>query len=131
MEARQDSMEAGTLPQPTWDSVASMRNAANLDRRLAARLGEGCPAVRAGVYVSFRSGPSLEDLRTIAEPVLIVRGTRANAVGDGSAALLRVLRQGQLLTLMGAGHDPWYERPTQFFAQVERFLRRSLPRVDA
>jgi pimeloyl-ACP methyl ester carboxylesterase len=94
MGARQDSMEAGTLPQPTWDSVSSLRNAANLDRRLAARLGEGCPAVSAGVYASFREGPSLEDLRTIAEPVLIVRGTRVNAVGDGSAALLRVLREG-------------------------------------
>ena len=126
MRARQDSMEAGALPLPTWDSVTSIRNAANLDRRLAARLGEGCPAVRAGVYASFRHGPRLQDLRTITEPVLIVRGTRRTAAGDGSVALLQMLREGQLATLMGAGHDPLYERPTQFFAHVERFLRRSL-----
>jgi proline iminopeptidase len=126
MRARQDSMEAGLLPQPTWDSASSVRYAINLDRRLARRLGEGCPAARAGVYASFRYGPSLADLRSITLPVLIVRGTRPNLVDDGSAALLQTLGNGQLVTLMGAGHDPWFERPTQFFAHVERFLQRSV-----
>lgn len=125
MEARRDSMETGLLPQPTWDSLASLRNAPNLDRRLAARLGEGCPAVRSGIYASFRRGPRLEELAAVRTPVLVVRGTRPNAVGDGAEALVRVLPDRALVTLRGAGHDPWFERPRQFFAHVERFLQRA------
>jgi pimeloyl-ACP methyl ester carboxylesterase len=119
-------MEAGLLPQPIWDSVTSLRNAANLDRRLAAKLGEGCPSVRAGLHASFRRGPRLEDLKAITEPVLVVRGTRPNAVGDGADDLVRMLPQPALVTLMGAGHDPWYERSSQFFAHVETFLKRTV-----
>jgi pimeloyl-ACP methyl ester carboxylesterase len=126
MRARQDSIEGGLLPEPTWDSVTSLRNVANLDRRLAARLGEGCPVVMGAIHASFRRGPRLEDLRTITEPVLVVRGTRPNAVGDGAGALVRVLSKRVLVTLMGAGHDPWYERPSQFFAHVESFLKRAV-----
>jgi len=124
-EARQDSLEAGLLPQPTWDSLASIRFASNLDPRLAARIGESCPAARHGAHSSLRRGPSLQDLRAVTTPVLIVRGTRPNAVGDGAAGLMRVLPRRMLVTLMGAGHDPWYERPRQFFAHVERFLTRA------
>jgi pimeloyl-ACP methyl ester carboxylesterase len=119
---RQDSMEAGLLPQAKWDSVTSLRYAANIDRRLASRLGEGCPDVRSGVYTSFRRGPHLADLAAIQAPVLLVHGTRPNSTGDGAAALVRVLPSPVLVTLMGAGHDPWYERPEQFFAHVQRFM---------
>ncbi len=123
-EARRDSIEAGLLPQPTWDSLTSLRSVRNLDRRLAARLGEGCPAVSTGIHASFRRGPRLEDLAAVRTPVLLIRGTRPNAVGDGAEALVRVLPDRTLITLMGAGHDPWFERPRQFFAHVERFLQR-------
>ena len=124
--ARQDSMEAGLLPQPTWDSLTSLRHAGNLDRRLAARLGEGCPSVRHGLYASFRHGPGLLDLKTITTPVLVVRGTRPNPMGDGAVGVVRVLPERMLVTLMGASHDPWYERPRQFFAHVERFLTQTI-----
>jgi pimeloyl-ACP methyl ester carboxylesterase len=64
----------------------------------------------------------------ITTPVLIVRGTRPNPVGDGAGAVVRVLPERVLVTLMGAGHDPWYERPRQFFAHVERLLTRAIAR---
>jgi pimeloyl-ACP methyl ester carboxylesterase len=126
MTARQDSMEAGVLPQPSWDSLTSLRHASNLDPRLAARFGESCPGAREAAHTSFRRGPSLQDLKTIAIPVLIIRGTRPNSVGDGAVGVMRLLPERILVTLMGAGHDPWFERPRQFFAHVERFLTRTI-----
>jgi proline iminopeptidase len=125
MRARQDSVEAGLLQQPTWDSATSLRNASNLRRGLAARLGEHCLGVRAGIYASFERGPHLGDLASIDVPTLLVRGTRSSSQSDGTEQLARVLRRMILVTLMGAGHDPWYERPGQFFAHVERFLRHT------
>ncbi len=124
--ARRDSMEAGVLPQPSWDSLTSLRHASNLDPRLAARFGESCPGAREAAHTSFRRGPSLQDLKTIAIPVLIIRGTRPNSVGDGAVGVMRLLPERILVTLMGAGHDPWFERPRQFVAHVERFLTRTI-----
>lgn len=126
MRARQDSMEAGLLPQPTWDSLTSLRNASSIVPRLAARFGESCPGARNAAHTSLRRGPSLPDLKTITTPVLIIRGTRPNPVGDGAVGVMRVLPERMLVTLMGASHDPWYERPRQFFAHVERFLTRTI-----
>jgi proline iminopeptidase len=123
-QARLDSMYAGLLPQPMWDSVTSLRMASNLDRRLAARLGEGCPVSRGAIYASFQRGPRLPDLGLITTPVLVVRGTRRNMTSDGADALVRILPNRTLVTLMGAGHDPWFERPSQFFAHVGRFLNQ-------
>jgi pimeloyl-ACP methyl ester carboxylesterase len=122
--ARRDSVYAGLVSQPTWDSVTTMRMASNIDPRLGARFGEGCPAPHGAIYESFQRGPRLTDLAKIALPVLVVRGTRRNAVGDGSDSLVRILPNSSLVTLMGAGHDPWFERSSQFFAHVERFLHR-------
>jgi proline iminopeptidase len=127
MSARQDSMEAGLLTEPTWDSLTSLRDAGNLDPGLAARFGESCPGARRAAHTSFlRRAPKLQDLKTITTPMLILRGTRPNPVGDGAVEVMRVLPARMLVTLMGAGHDPWYERPRQFFAHVERFLRRTI-----
>ena len=56
----------------------------------------------------------------------MVRGTRPNVVGDGADSLLRVLPHATLITLHGAGHDPWFDWPKSFFAHVGRFLRMTL-----
>jgi proline iminopeptidase len=126
MRACKDSIEAGLLDQPTLDSATSARQASNIDRRIAARLGEGCTAASGGIYNSFRQGPTIQQLAGVGVPTLVLRGTQPNAVGDGADSLLQVLPNARLVTLFGAGHDPWFDWPGSFFAHVERFLSVAL-----
>lgn len=121
-----DSMEAGLLDQPTRDSAATARSVFNIDHRIAARLGENCLGVSGAIYTSFRQEPTLQRLATVGVPTLMVRGTRPNAVGDGADSLVRVLPNASLVTLFGAGHDPWFDVPGSFFAHVDRFLSLTL-----
>ena len=125
-QAREDSIEAGLLELPGWDSVMSARRALNLHRRVAARLGEGCLTVSGAIYSSFRDGPTVQQLASVRVPKLLLRGTRANVVGDGADSLVHRLPNAMLITLYGAGHDPWFDWPEAFFAHVERFLRTTL-----
>lgn len=117
-----DSVVAGLKPMRTLDSIASARAAPGMDPALRRRLGEECPDMVAAVWRSFDHGPKLGTLAAISIPVLLVRGTRRTVQGDGVPELMRVLRYGELVTLSEAGHDPWFDRPEQFFAHVERFL---------
>ena len=117
-----DSIEGGLKPMRTWDSATSARNLLGMDPALRRRLGEACPDMMRAVYGSLDHGPSLDALAAISAPVLLIRGTRPTLQRDGAPELMRVLRHGELVTLMGAGHDPWFDRPEQFFAHVERFL---------
>lgn len=126
MRAREDSIEAGLLDQPTLDSATSARQASNIHRRIAARLGEGCTAASGGIYISFRQGPTIQELASIGVPTLVLRGTQPNAAGDGADSLLQVLPNAHLVTLFAAGHDPWFDWPESFFAHVGRFLNVTL-----
>jgi pimeloyl-ACP methyl ester carboxylesterase len=114
------------LEEPPVDSATSLLRASNIDPRIAARLGESCITASRAIYNSFRQGPTIQQLASVRVPTLVVRGSRPNAVGDGADSLLMVLPNARLVTLLGAGHDPWFDWPKSFFAHLERFLRVSL-----
>jgi pimeloyl-ACP methyl ester carboxylesterase len=126
-EARLDSMVAGLLDLPTMDSATTVRNRIAAHGRLHVRMGEYCFAVAHLLYASLQQGPSVQQLATIHEPTLLIRGTGRNPVSDGADTLLHVLPNAQLISLAGTGHDPWLDWPDAFFAHVQRFLRATLP----
>jgi proline iminopeptidase len=107
-----------------WDSAEVVADSSFVVPELAARMGMACPRVRFAVSRSVReTAPPLDSLRRVDLPVLVLRGTEPTVVGDGAATLACRLPGARVVSIDGAGHDPWFERPTAFFSSVRAFLR--------
>lgn len=92
-----------------------------VDSAFAARFTEVCTA--SSVRRSLKRMPPLESLAELRTPTLLVRGDRTSpTLADGSDELAGALANASLVTIEGAGHDPWYNRPDEFFQNVLRFL---------
>jgi proline iminopeptidase len=64
-------------------------------------------------------------LRRITAPTLVVHGAADVIPAASSQYYAANVAGAQLVTIDGAGHFPWLERPTEFFTTVNTFLRRS------
>ena len=83
-----------------------------------------CLGVLGAVRKSLRSSaPPGDSLLRIDLPVLMIRGTEVTPVGDESERLASSLVDARVETLLGAGHDPWFDQPATFFEIVRGFLR--------
>lgn len=93
------------------------------DRAFRARFRLYSPEAWAATNASMSTAPLLPSLRQIGVPALVVRGTRAPAhQPDGSEEIVRTLPNARLLTIRGAGHDPWYSHPGRFFGRARAFV---------
>ncbi len=115
--ARNDSVPAASMPLvirgPRGDS---------LQRALSV-----CQHVTLLLTPAKTSMPPLDSLRRISVPTLLIAGDNlTNLPPDGSAGIANVLTRARRVVLLGAGHDPWIENPSQFFREVGAFLD-SLP----
>lgn len=116
--------EAIIQPQPVTDSAQVAADSFAVLPALAARMGMACPSTLPALRSSIsETGPALDSLARIQTPTLIVRGDSITGVGDGSKELAEVLPNAQVVTIEGAGHDPWFEQPASFFEVVVDFLR--------
>jgi proline iminopeptidase len=65
----------------------------------------------------------LDSLSAVTVPTLIVYGADEPAADLSGPALVEHLPRGRLVTVEGAGHFPFIERPEAFLSTVETFLR--------
>lgn len=130
MRARMDSLALGF---PAGERTAADTGCMGLDRGARALLGNDrafrarirLQSLEAGIATnaSMVTAPPLAGLRTVRMPALVVRGTTAPShQPDGSAEIVRTLSDARLLTIPGAGHDPWYSHPEQFFTAARAFV---------
>lgn len=92
-----------------------------------ARLHEDAAAYGHDARIAFFSAaPDRDlatDLRAVSAPVLVVAGDRDAAVGLRPVlALAELLPNATTVTVAGAGHYPWIERPDEFHRGVAAFL---------
>lgn len=65
------------------------------------------------------------DLRAVSAPVLVIAAARDAAVGVRPVlALAELFSNARTVTIPGAGHYPWVERPDRFYRAVASFLLR-------
>jgi proline iminopeptidase len=119
--------KAGLAWPAVVDSAEVARGIGWPHPELAARAGMSCPRAAARTNRSvLETGPALGALAALDLPVLIVRGTEEAPVGDGSELVAAVLPRARVVTLPGAAHDPWFERPDAFFAEARAFIAWAL-----
>jgi proline iminopeptidase len=68
-----------------------------------------------------------QTLGTVRSPALIIHGTEDFISLESSRTWATSLPQARMLLLEGAGHFPYLERPEQFFAAVDEFMRGRWP----
>jgi proline iminopeptidase len=66
-------------------------------------------------------------LRAVTAPALVIRGTIDHVPLESAREWAAALPNGRLLQMQGSGHFPYLDRPDQFFAAVEIFLRGGWP----
>jgi proline iminopeptidase len=66
-------------------------------------------------------------VRDVRTPTLVVHGGADILPTDLGAMTARTLPNAMLLTLPGVGHNPFWEAPAAFFADVDAFLRAEPP----
>ena len=90
---------------------------------LAARMGMSCPGAAAATWRSVaKIKLSVDELSSIDVPVLVIRGTEESPVGDWGESLGALLGRATVESLDHAGHEPWLDRPDEFFDLVHSFL---------
>lgn len=100
--------------------------AAGGDTAFARRFKHVCRNVHEHTLRSLGELPP-ESLRQLHVPTLLVRGTGGH-IPDASEQIADALPNAWIVTIPGAGHDPWYEQPQVFFAEAKRFLSDVLAR---
>jgi len=94
-----------------------------LESRLQQRIKEDCADVAAIISMSLGDAPWARQLERITVPALIIHGSDPEQMsGDGGPGLAAILPNSKLVTVTGAGHDPWLDQPKVFFAAARRFL---------
>jgi proline iminopeptidase len=124
MGARADSILAGypvgtLVEERTMPRQFSPDTPDGIPDRL--KISQFCEDVFHGTNKSLSDAPPLEALALLRVPALVLRGEHAGS-GDGSAELARVLPLARVVTIASSGHDPWFEQPGRFFAEVLNFL---------
>lgn len=75
---------------------------------------------------NFATMPSIEALRAIAVPTLVIAGSDTAhlppPLRSQGETIVRTLPHAQRVVVQRAGHDPWFEQPNEFFVTVRRFL---------
>ena len=110
---------------PLWATQHSLP----LDRRIALR-AERLANDSRGLANSLRgagagrSEPVLEQLRELESPVLIVVGALDRAYVAHGRRMMSVLAHARLAAVEGAGHAVHLEKPSEFAAAVESFVRQ-------
>jgi pimeloyl-ACP methyl ester carboxylesterase len=96
---------------------------ARMGEVLAPRFTEDCPETRAATFESLRGLPtsSIYPLTALRVPVLAIVDNRFGIPFDTSAAAPEI--DGNVTTVVGGGHDPWFEHRDAFFALVSDFVR--------
>jgi pimeloyl-ACP methyl ester carboxylesterase len=118
-----------------WDSVnrglpvGKGNSRPPLESRLQERIEEDCADVAGIINMSLGDAPRSRQLERIAVPVLVLHGSKPEQMsGDGGPGLAAILPYARLVTIEGAGHDPWLDQPKRFFAATSSFLAE-LPSV--
>lgn len=109
---------------PTWFGPRERPEFYGVDSAFASRFTDNCDPT--ATFASLESIPPMTALGRIDVPALLLSGT-GSSVPDGTEPVAAQLPRAAVVTFEGAGHDPWYTSPNEFFDAVQRFLR-SLPR---
>lgn len=76
---------------------------------------------------SLVTAPKLRALREIQLPFLIFNGDRSSGyIKDWGETYYAVLPNSKLITIEGAGHDPWFANPRLFAEKCNEFIRERL-----
>jgi pimeloyl-ACP methyl ester carboxylesterase len=103
-----------------------------VDPRLVPRVREYCRDVHGIIMLSWPDAPRFADFKAIGVPTLVLRGgDKHNLAVDAGANLAAKLPHARVVTIPGAGHDPWLDQPAAFFEAVLAFLRELAPPARA
>lgn len=89
---------------------------------IAERLGEHCLQPHREITRSFATVSTLQELGNVVAPTLLIYGTDSPQDSVAAAAVARSLPSSMLARISGAGHDPWFDSPRQFFLTIRSFL---------
>lgn len=70
---------------------------------------------------SLLSAPVADCLKQISVPILLFNGS-FNQERDWVSHYKKLLPNLEVCTIYGAGHDPWFSEPEQFFARCKQFI---------
>jgi len=85
--------------------------------------GEPSPGMLAGALAVLAGTDLRPDLAALAQPTLVVAGSRDTLILPGAGAwLAEHLPDAKCITISGAGHAPFLSHPEAFAAAVEAFL---------
>lgn len=126
IDALNNGQRPSTLQQLTEGEAAAWK-ASGIDPELVLRFRGFCSDANAATALSFRSMPPVDRLAAINVPVLVFRGDLESKWGDGSQALASVVPHVRVETIPGAGHDPWFSHPDQFFKLLNEFTEALTP----
>jgi pimeloyl-ACP methyl ester carboxylesterase len=101
------------------DNARAEAERARMNDLLAPRFVAECRDVRDATWVSLQAAPYVP-LEGTAVPVLLFPDNRYGI--DFPKAVEEPETSGRLRTIVGGGHDPWFEYPSAFFEAVKAFL---------
>jgi len=85
--------------------------------------GEPSPGMLAGALAVLAGTDLRRDLAALAQPTLVVAGSRDMLILPGAGAwLAEHLPDAKCVSISGAGHAPFLSHPEAFAAAVEAFL---------
>lgn len=111
-----------TPSEPPRITPASDPGLYGADSAFAARFTYVCDP--SATIRSLRNAPTLESLRGLQVPTLLLRGDAQAVFTDGTDTIASLIAESKVATFPSTGHDPWYNAPAAFFAVVDNFLRR-------
>ncbi len=118
------SLDAGRIPEVLIEWRAALGTHTDSMRHERAMV-RAIVSARSG----WRPGLTFEEgeLRAIEHPTLLVYGTADRSPVTSWRRFVDLLPRGELRLVEGAGHQPWFDDPTEVATALNRFLREEAP----